>query len=461
MGFFKKGEAVAKVVILGAGLTGLSTAYYLEKNGFTDFKIFDRESRPGGLLRSVIQDGFTFDHTGHFVHINDPEFHAFVDEVADLSSFAHLTRNTFVYSHDTYTAYPFQMNLYGLPTNIIAECIEGFVTRKKSIRQPRTFYQWVQKHFGNGLGKHFFFTYNRKILSYDLKKVHPAWTGRWVPNTTLEVLIRGAVTPPGISSVGYNSKFFYPKQGGIQHLINCLLAKITAPIALNHDVESIDSELRVITFKNGHKESYDLLVTTAPLDQLLDLMHEGSSTNLKQARRNLHCNSVLNYNLGINKANVSDKHWIYYPEMKYQFYRLGFWHTFAPTMAPAGSSSLYGELSYLPGTKTAAQAAEMVNRAKAQTLELFGVKPSEVVTEKTLHLKHAYVIYDGWRENNLASLHHALNRLKIHSIGRFGEWKYSSMQEAALDGKKMAEIITGRSLSLIPPVAEAGIQRHI
>lgn len=440
---------MAKVVILGAGLTGLSTAYYLEQNGFTDFKIFDKESRPGGLLRSVVQDGFTFDFTGHFVHISDPEFRAFIQDVADINSFNHLTRNTFVYSHDTFTAYPFQMNLYGLPTDVIADCIEGFVQRKKSLRTPQNFVQWVEKHFGAGIGKHFFYTYNRKILSYDLKKVHPSWTGRFVPNTTLDALIKGAVTPPSITSVGYNSTFYYPKQGGIQHLINCLLAKLTTPVNLNHDVESIDTQMRVITFKNGHKESYDILATTAPLDRLLDLIEEGSSTNLKQARSKLVCNSVLNYNLGISKPNVSDKHWIYYPEMKYSFYRLGFWHTFAPSMAPAGCSSLYGELSYLPGTKSPAQLTTAINRAKKQTLELFGVAASDVVTEKTLHLPHAYVIYDAWREKNLSKLHRALINMNIHSIGRFGEWKYSSMQEAGLDGKKMAEIIIGRPLSIM------------
>ena len=65
---------MAKIVIAGAGLTGLSTAYHLEKNKFDDFEIYEKENEVGGLCRSVKQDGFTFDYTGHLLHINDIYF---------------------------------------------------------------------------------------------------------------------------------------------------------------------------------------------------------------------------------------------------------------------------------------------------------------------------------------------------------------------------------------------------
>ena len=65
---------MAEVVILGAGLTGLSSAYHLEKNNFFNYKIFEKDSRPGGLLKSIKQNGFTFDYTGHLLHINDKFF---------------------------------------------------------------------------------------------------------------------------------------------------------------------------------------------------------------------------------------------------------------------------------------------------------------------------------------------------------------------------------------------------
>ena len=75
---------MASVVILGAGLTGLSTAYHLEQNNFYDYAIFEREAVVGGLCRSETSAGFTFDYTGHLLHVNDAYFKDFLDEVMGL-----------------------------------------------------------------------------------------------------------------------------------------------------------------------------------------------------------------------------------------------------------------------------------------------------------------------------------------------------------------------------------------
>ncbi|MBM4035551.1 MAG: FAD-dependent oxidoreductase, partial [Planctomycetes bacterium] len=61
------------IVILGAGLAGLSTAYHLRRGGRRDVALHEREERPGGLCRSETRDGFTFDHTGHFLHLRTPK----------------------------------------------------------------------------------------------------------------------------------------------------------------------------------------------------------------------------------------------------------------------------------------------------------------------------------------------------------------------------------------------------
>lgn len=437
---------MSKVVILGAGLTGLSAAFHLEQAGFFDYQIFEKDLTPGGLLRSATQDGFTFDFTGHLVHISDPYFKSFVDFVGNLNNWNCLQRNAFVYSHEIYTPYPFQSNLYGLPTEVITECISGFITKKKTTKTPQTFYDWVLKYFGAGIGKHFFFPYNSKILSYDLKKVHPSWTGRFVPNTTVEALFEGALHKKSASAAGYNSSFYYPKKGGIQYLINCMLGKINNKVITNHQASSIDSKHKVVTFANGNNVTYDHLISTIPLNHLTKEFKENSSTNFAATSQKLICNTVLNFNLGINIPNFTNKHWIYFPEKKYDFYRLGFWHNFSQALVPQGCSAIYGEMSYLPGTKTTAQINQMLNRATQKTLEVLGLSSANIITQKNLTLNHAYVIYDQWRQKNLTKLLADLAQLKVHSVGRFGEWKYSSMQEAVLDGKKVAETILNTTI---------------
>ena len=425
---------MAKIIIIGAGLTGLSAAYHLEQAGFTDFKIFEKEDQVGGLCRSVQQDGFTFDYTGHLLHISDPAFEAVINKYIHKDSLNLVQRRSFIYSHETYTNYPFQTNLFGLPSEVIISCIAGFVNRPKKLKND-SFYNWVLYKFGDGIARHFFIPYQTKIFDYDIRKITASWTGRFVPPTSLEQIITGAISNKP-ETIGYNANFFYPKQGGIFDWVRKFANQIQTPVQTNYCVKKIDFKNKLVIFDNGHLEKYDYLITTMPLDVLLKLSLESSNQNLKLAANKLVCNSVINFNLGLNRPDLSDKHWIYFPEKKYPFYRLGFYHNFSKQVTPPNCSSVYGEFAYI--NKTKEQINNMLIKSLQKTQELLNFKDQEILTQKMIHIPHAYVIYNQWREQNLPKIHKRLNLSKIYSCGRYGEWKYSSMQEAFLDGKKVA-----------------------
>src|SRR6187402_3583653 len=59
------------VAILGAGLTGLSAALACQRAGI-GYRLFERESEPGGLARTTEEAGYRFDRTGHLLHLGDP-----------------------------------------------------------------------------------------------------------------------------------------------------------------------------------------------------------------------------------------------------------------------------------------------------------------------------------------------------------------------------------------------------
>src|SRR5262245_11930257 len=103
------------IVIVGAGLAGLSTAYHLSG---TPYRLYEREEQVGGLCRSYQKDGFTFDYTGHLLHFRQPEIKALVERLLAGKLQKH-SRKSFIYSHKTYTEYPFQVNTYGLPAEVV------------------------------------------------------------------------------------------------------------------------------------------------------------------------------------------------------------------------------------------------------------------------------------------------------------------------------------------------------
>lgn len=432
---------MAEIIIIGAGLTGLSAAYHLEKQGFFDYKIFEKNDRPGGLLQSVHHEGFTFDHTGHLLHISDPSFYSFLDSIASVANFNLVERKTGIFSHDVLSDYPFQINLHGLPMDVAVECIEGYVKRSTHLKKPKNFHSWVLKHFGAGFGKHFFFPYNSKILSYDLKKVHPSWTGRFVPSTNLQAILKGTIEKKPPAGIGYNSSFYYPKKGGIEFIIRQLVAQLKNNIQNNHKVVHIDTSKKIVYFHNGYKESYQHLITTMPLPHLLENISQSSRTSFDTAAQKMVCNAVTNINLGFSVDTLSDMHWIYFPEKAFPLYRLGFWHNISPTSVPTGKTAIYGEFSYLPNKKNRNIIAKQTDQAIKKTLSFLGLQKHHLITQKVLHLDHAYVIYDAWRDKNLSKLLLQLKEMGLYSIGRYGEWKYSSMQEAVLDGKRTADLL--------------------
>ena len=79
------------IVVLGGGLAGLSTALHLD----SECRVLERETEVGGLARSVDPSGFTFDFTGHLLHVKDPGVIALVDELLGADQI-HLERSAWI-----------------------------------------------------------------------------------------------------------------------------------------------------------------------------------------------------------------------------------------------------------------------------------------------------------------------------------------------------------------------------
>src|SRR2546428_2617796 len=112
----------AMIVIIGAGLAGLSTALHLADR---EHIVLEREPEAGGLCRSRRVGEFVFDYTGHLLHLRDPEIVGLVDRLLP-GAFEQIERRAAIRSHGKLLPYPFQANTYGLPPEVVFECVHGF-----------------------------------------------------------------------------------------------------------------------------------------------------------------------------------------------------------------------------------------------------------------------------------------------------------------------------------------------
>ncbi|MBI3012913.1 MAG: NAD(P)-binding protein, partial [Elusimicrobia bacterium] len=113
------------VLVLGAGLAGISTAYHLRSLPRIRCTLIEKNGDVGGTARSVSVDGFTFDFTGHLLHLHDPYTKALIQELLKNNLYA-CERKAAIYSHGVLTPYPFQVNTYRLPDKVKSECVQGF-----------------------------------------------------------------------------------------------------------------------------------------------------------------------------------------------------------------------------------------------------------------------------------------------------------------------------------------------
>jgi UDP-galactopyranose mutase len=288
-------------VVIGAGPTGLSAAYHLGKDAI----LLEQHSRVGGWCRSIEDKGFTFDYAGHIMFSNDPYVHDMYKML--LGENVHWQdREAWIYSKNVYTRYPFQGALYGLPPEVIKECIAGAIearfgsmgkdTKKpapsssaapmangsakvssspseckaesitdccadgvmessaplgtaveaSASSEPRNFEEFIYKVWGKGIAKHFAIPYNKKLWAVPLTEMETSWLGGRVPMPDLEELIDGALTPKG-KPMGPNARFGYPLKGGFQALMNGFLPQLQGELKLNTKVRRVSAKNHSVT----------------------------------------------------------------------------------------------------------------------------------------------------------------------------------------------------------------------
>ena len=121
------------------------------------------------------------------------------------------------------------------------------------------------------------------------------------------------------------------------------------------------------------------------------------------ARRKLRYISVYNLNIGFNRRDTSEKHWIYFPENKFAFYRAGFTSNFSKQMAPAGTTSMYIEVSRLPNQRVDLNRLENLCLSGLRTAGILH-SSDRILTRLWIPIKCAYVIYDRQRSPALSKI---------------------------------------------------------
>jgi protoporphyrinogen oxidase len=429
-------------VVLGAGLTGLTAAYTLQEAGERDWLVLDKEERAGGHARSVEVDGYVFDYGPHILFTNDPRMEALIRDLLGDNMRAQ-ERQAFIYhqAYDMHTRFPFQAHLYGLPVDVVRECLVELVRaveeRARNGSTPSNYEEWMRATFGDGIADRLMIPYARKLWTIEPSEMDFSWIGHRVPTPDVDRIVTGALTDD-VAQIGATAHFWYPWEGGIETLARSLADRVTG-IQLGREMQRIDLRRRVLSLADGEELQFDRLVLTIPLCSLPEWFEE-LPAEVESACRGLAYQGILNVNIGVDRPVLSDKHWVYFYEDEFPFHRLSFPANFSPRNVPEGKSSISTEIAFSPHrpldrehildrTIDALHSAGILDRG--DTIEL--VQAEEILP--------AYVIYDLAHERNVKTIRTWLREQRIWTAGRFGEWQYFNMDHSMASGKAAAEAI--------------------
>lgn len=431
-------------VILGGGLAGMTAAHALQQAGESWWQLYERESRLGGLARSVEVDGYLFDYGPHILFTIDPEIEALVRDLLG-ENFHAQERRAFIYHHfcRLYTRFPFQAHLFGLPVPLVRECLVGLIgaaqQQARGEFQPANYEEWMRGFFGDGIADRLMIPYARKLWTIEPKEMEFSWIGRRVPTPDFERIIAGALTDD-VAQVGATASFWYPRSGGIEPLPRALGQRLDAAnVHLDSTVVRIEMPAKRLVFAGGEVVPFDRLVLSLPLSGFPELF-SGLPPAVEAACRGLRYQGIYCINLGIGRPDISDRHWVYFYEDLFPFHRLSFPATFSPDTVPPGKSSIATEVAFSrerPLDRDTAVARTVAALREAEILR--PDDPIELV--HTEAIEPAYIIYDLDHRRNVGIIRAWLREHGIWNVGRFGEWQYFNMDHSMRSGKTAAEEI--------------------
>lgn len=436
------------VLIVGAGITGLTIAYLLAQAGIKVL-VLEKEKRIGGLAKSFCYGDFTFDIGPHRFYTHNQRVLAFIREILGGEGRS-LERQTAVHFRNRYYSWPLQPQaLFKLPPPLTLRAARDVITQRFKGKGPeRNFRDYIIRQYGSTLYKVFFRDYTQKFLGIPPEETHSTWAQMGIVKAVIDEkavprsligLIRMALFPP-VASL----KFIYPKRmmGSFCEILTEKIKGLGGEVLVSYPLERMKiskGEIKTI-FVQEKSWPVERVIWTAPLTSLCSLLGISS--------RGLEYRAILLYLLKINHPPLLPYQWCYYGDPKIIFSRVSQPSLFNRSAAPSGRSGLCLEILCQKGDDFWKNYRGLKNRVLADLIRVGLIKGKEEIMKfHYQRIPEAYPIYHIDYPQRLAKIKKDLSRISNLVIaGRSGSFWYNNMDECIEMASQIAsQIIKAKS----------------
>jgi protoporphyrinogen oxidase len=424
------------VLVIGAGVSGLGFANWLAGEAAArgaaapSVLVVEAEDEPGGYCRTVVQDGFVWDYSGHFFHFRHPEIEAWLRARMPGQEVKTVRRQSRIRYAGVDVDFPFQKNIHQLPRQDFIDCLHDLYFAGSGVpaddaaagAPPGSFAAMLYARFGRSIAEKFLIPYNEKLYATDLGGLDQDAMGRFFPHADVAAIIRNMKAP---DNAGYNATFTYPAGGAVQYVHALMRDLPDGAVALGERVVAIDPARRVAT-TTRREIGWKRVVSSAPLPALARLC--GAAFD----EAAFSWNAVLVFNLGFDRKGPAGVHWMYFPDRARSFYRVGWYDN----ILGGDRMSLYVEIGAPAGARW--DVDEMRARVLADLAAEGIVAGHQLVSWHSVVLDPAYVHITKPSIAETQRLRAELGAAGVHPVGRYGGWTYCSIEDNLVETRALA-----------------------
>lgn len=420
-----------KVMVLGAGIAGLSAAYHLSQKGIPA-SVFEGQADWGGLCSNFTIDGFRFDKFVHFSFTEDK----YVKNIFSAAPYTTHEPEMTNFYHGLWIKHPAQNNLQVLPLKDKFKILFSFILRPKTrITDTSTYEEWLRAQYGNYFAENFPMVYTEKYWGVPAAKMETKWVGNRMRNITLLEMLKGIFSRKQ-QSLYYAKKMRYPLTGGFKSFLYAL--GLGRDMSLYKKAVKIDSISKTVFFADNTFCTYESLISTIPLTEIIKILPKVPG-NIIEAAKLLRYTRGYMVSVGLKNKNDFNKNlWFYAYDKDIPFSRVYFPANKSPNNVPEGCSSLQAEI-FFANNATVPPSDEILDKTIKGLLKTGLIKKDDILFTDIRFEPYANIIFDSNIYTARKIILDYLKTLGIYSAGRFGKWDYFWTDQAFMDGKTTAE----------------------
>lgn len=436
-----------KFVILGAGPSGLGSAFQLRRRNLGEVTVLEQRDRVGGNAGSFDLAGLRVDYGSHRLHAAcDPEI---LRDIRDLlgEELVERPRHGRIYLGDRWIHFPLKpVDLClkvrpGFAWGVGADAVRKTLGRSQTNCRPESFASVLELGLGRTICRNFYFPYCQKLWGLPPEELSALQAKRRVSADSLGKIARRIFSGLLRADEGRAKRFFYYPRKGYGQISGRLYdtaCQLGAHVMLSTRVQSVKlagNSVQSVRYEHDRRTEEihpDYVWSTIPITVLVQCLEPPAPPAVLEAVNQLDYRAMVLVYLVVEQHRFSEYDAHYFPGPEAPITRLSEPKNYSGAQEPLGRTVLCAELPCAPTDPVwqmeDAALGELVQEALASVGIPIGAPVRQVVTQR---IRQAYPVYRRGFEQHFDVIDQWLDGIQgLLTFGRQGLFAHDNTHHA-------------------------------